>query len=56
MPNMIISKASSNITVYIPSDMPDGAILIFRAAGDGTINVCSRNFSDQFQWGAQWDN
>lgn len=56
MPNLIVSKASSNISVYIPSDMPDGAVLVFRAAGDGTINVRSRNFADQFQWRAQWNN
>lgn len=56
MPNFIVSKASSTINVRIPSDMPDGAVLIFRAAGGGTINVSSRNLSDQFQWGAQWDN
>lgn len=36
--------------------MPDGAVLIFRAAGDGTINVSSKNMGDQFQWGSQWNN
>lgn len=36
--------------------MPDGAVLIFRNAGDGTLNISSRNFSDRFQWGAQWDD
>ena len=56
MPNFIVSKASSNISVYIPSDMPDGAVLIFRAAGGGTIRVVSHNLGDQFQWGSHWDN
>ena len=56
MPNFIVSKASSNIQVNIPSDMPDGAVLIFRNAGDGTLNVSSKNFADKFQWGAQWDD
>ena len=36
--------------------MPDGAVLMFRAAGDGAINVSSRNFADKFQWGSQWNN
>ena len=36
--------------------MPDGAVLMFRAAGNGAINVCSRNFSDRFQWGSQWND
>jgi hypothetical protein len=56
MPNFIVSKASSNITVYIPADMADGAVLIFRNSGDGTVNVYSHNISDKFQYGSQWNN